>query len=528
MMVGDRFIYGAEVVTNRGLVHAGTPSQLVELGKQLLSDPSISWISITDNPGGNPMLPPDWLARNLLEEKERIVLHFTCKDLSRNGLESAAWKYASEGYNNVLAMTGDYPIAGYQGTSHPVFDLDSVGLITLLDAMNKGLTVPGRRGQMETLPQTDFFIGCVVSPFKRYERELMPQYFKLLRKISCGAHYVITQLGYDMRKFYEIKLWLAKHGIDIPIVGYVYLLNKVVAGMFNRGEIPGCVVSDELLELCKKYGGGEDKGRSFFRELAAKQLAVFKGMGFSAGYIGGIHKAEGFSKVIEIAESFGENDWKDFAKEIQYPRAGEFYLFEQDPETGLGDADRINQEYLASLNKPPRSKEVTLGYRMSRLVHKKFFTPQNGYFQLMTRIYTRLDKKPDGLISNALHALEKMSKFVMYGCKDCGDCSLPDCAYMCPNASCSKCARNGPCGGSNDGRCELDDKECIWARAYERLKYYGESEEMLSGPTVYYNAALKNTSAWANTYLGRDHFGVQKNKAAQEQAGQEGEKSNGH
>ena len=40
--------------------------------------------------------------------------------------------------------------------------------------MNNGLVVPGRRGNLETLPKTDFFIGCVVSPFKRYERELMP------------------------------------------------------------------------------------------------------------------------------------------------------------------------------------------------------------------------------------------------------------------------------------------------------------------------------------------------------------------
>jgi methylenetetrahydrofolate reductase (NADPH) len=69
--------------------------------------------------------------------------------------------------------------------------------------------------------------------------------------------------------------------------------------------------------------------------------------------------------------------------------------------------------------------------------------------------------------------------------------------------------RNGPCGGSNDGRCELDDKECIWAKAYERLKYYRESEHMLEGPTIYYNAGLKGTSAWANTYLDRDHLAAQ-------------------
>ncbi len=93
----------------------------------------------------------------------------------------------------------------------------------------------------------------------------------------------------------------------------------------------------------------------------------------------------------------------------------------------------------------------------------------------------------------------------MYGCEDCGDCSLPDTAYLCPRAACSKTGRNGPCGGSSDGRCELDDKDCLWARAYDRLKYYGESQDMLDGPAVFANAALADTSSWANMFRGRDH-----------------------
>ena len=114
-------------------------------------------------------------------------MHLTCKDANRSGLESAAWRYASEGFDNILAITGDYPTGGFGGPAAPVFDLDSVGLIAMLRAMNDGLNIPGRRGNVETLPKTNFFIGCVVSPFKRYERELMPQYFKLVRKLAAGA-----------------------------------------------------------------------------------------------------------------------------------------------------------------------------------------------------------------------------------------------------------------------------------------------------------------------------------------------------
>ncbi len=504
-LAGEKFIIGAEVVTTRGYPQHEQAIPSVDLARALLEDERIGWISITDSPGGTPMLPPDWLAGFFPEQRERIVVHLTCKDLNRNALEAYAWRLAAEGIRNILALTGDYPTAGFGGAPQPVFDLDSVGLIYLLSAMNRGLEVPGRGGKKQTLPPTDFYIGCAVSPFKRTERELVPQYFKLVRKIAAGARWVITQLGYDMRKFHEVKLFLEARGIrDVPVVGNVYVLTKGVARLFHQGKLPGCVVSDELWELCNKYGSGPDKGREFFRELAAKQLAVFKGLGFQAGYLGGLAKPEDFFDIIERAERFGENDWRDFLREIRFSLPDEFFFFEHDPETGLSSSDRINPVYLESKKRPARSREVTWSYRLSRWVHRIAFTRNKGLWNLLKRLYARWDKKP-GLAAKAMYSLEKTSKFFMYGCRDCGDCSLPDCAYLCPKRWCSKCARNGPCGGSHDGICELDDKPCFWARVYERLKAYGEEEEMLTGEPVLYNAQLMYTSAWANTYLDRDH-----------------------
>jgi methylenetetrahydrofolate reductase (NADPH) len=504
LLNSGRFGYGAEVVTTRGLEPVDPPGNLASFAKDLLADPRIGWISITDNPGGGPMLPPDWLAGLVADRRQRVVLHLTCKDLNRSGLEAAAWRYASEGFNNILAITGDYPTGGFRGVAEPVFDFDSVGLITLLQAMNGGLEVLGRGGKPETLAKTDFFIGCAVSPFKRHERELVPQYYKLARKIAAGARWVIPQLGYDMRKFNEVKLFLEARGIDVPVIGNVYLLTKGVAKLFNSGKLAGCVVSDKLLERIEKYAAGPDKGKKFCQELAAKQLAVFKGLGFAAGYLGGIHKADGFGPIIDLAESYKPNDWRDFVHEIQFSQPDEFFLFEHDLGSGLGDSRRINREYLDSIRHPSKSKEVTLNYKLSRKVHRWAFTRDKALYPLLKRIYARWDKKP-GFLSRMAYRIERASKLVMYGCQDCGDCSLPDCAYLCPKKWCSKCGRNGPCGGSADGRCELDDKECFWARIYERLKYYGESKTMLERPVTLYNASLKETSSWANTFLDRDH-----------------------
>ena len=76
---------------------------------------------------------------------------------------------------------------------------------------------------------------------------------------------------------------------------------------------------------------------------------------------------------------------------------------------------------------------------------------------------------------------------------------------MCPESQCAKNQRNGPCGGTRDGICEVYDSECIWSQAYERLKAYGEEDDMLNTPVVVKDNALARTSAWANALLGRDH-----------------------
>ena len=95
MMGAGRFFYGAELVTTRGIPEPNQRPKLVELGEALAADPRIAWVSITDNPGGNPMLPADWIANILKPRGTQLVIHLTCKDLNRNGIESAAWRYAA-------------------------------------------------------------------------------------------------------------------------------------------------------------------------------------------------------------------------------------------------------------------------------------------------------------------------------------------------------------------------------------------------------------------------------------------------
>ena len=72
ILSSGQFHYGAEVVSSRGLEPIEPPGNLASFARDLLADPRIGWISLTDNPGGGPMLPPDWLAGLVREQRGRV------------------------------------------------------------------------------------------------------------------------------------------------------------------------------------------------------------------------------------------------------------------------------------------------------------------------------------------------------------------------------------------------------------------------------------------------------------------------
>ena len=62
-------------------------------------------------------------------------------------------------------------------------------------------------------------------------------------------------------------------------------------------------------------------------------------------------------------------------------------------------------------------------------------------------------------------------------CQACGDCALDYTGGICPVTACAKSLLNGPCGGTKDGKCEVDpEKDCGWQLIYERLKKIGRLE----------------------------------------------------
>ena len=64
-------------------------------------------------------------------------------------------------------------------------------------------------------------------------------------------------------------------------------------------------------------------------------------------------------------------------------------------------------------------------------------------------------------------------------CDQCGHCVLGYTAGVCPITACHKGLLNGPCGGTNNGKCEIDkEKDCAWTLIYRRLEEQGRLDLM--------------------------------------------------
>jgi len=67
----------------------------------------------------------------------------------------------------------------------------------------------------------------------------------------------------------------------------------------------------------------------------------------------------------------------------------------------------------------------------------------------------------------------------MEQCQECGQCILNETGGICPVTKCAKSLLNGPCGGSENGKCEVDpNRDCAWVLIYHRMAALGELDRL--------------------------------------------------
>jgi methylenetetrahydrofolate reductase (NADPH) len=486
----DHFVVTLELVPGREAFGRAVDT-VMGIARDAFADGRVSAVSITDNPGGNPSLSPDVLGHNIFEIGMDVIVHFTCRDANRVGMESRALQLAMMGMKNILALNGDYSGKGFGGQGAPVFDIDSVQLQIMLGLLSERINASG--------DPDGFFSGCAVSPFKQTEGECFAQYAKLCRKVAAGAQFVITQLGYDARKFQELIQIQKVLGMALPTLGSVYLLNPKVAGIINAGKVPGAVVTDPLLKRVQNEWSDSASGRRAAVERSARLASVLKGLGYSGIHIGGIHRS--FETVGLILDRMAaiQDQWREFLPEFDFPQPGGFYAFSHRFEVEAGPP-------AFGLDPPAPSLLERLRYSVLKRVHDTFFDQRHP----LGPTYRGFSRLVDALPGNRLlmDLVEHLPKRIVLGCIKCGDCAIQHVGFLCPESQCPKHIRNGACGGSRNGCCEVfPDRPCVWTRAYRRLASAGHTRHMIEGCVPPRMWELNQTSSWLNFHLQRDHQG---------------------
>jgi len=469
--------------------------RILDFAKQAKEDGRIKALSITDNPGGHPALAPGALGLDIKAIGLEPLIHFSLKDKNRNMAESQLFECHHNGLTSLLVLGGDYPRYGFHGQAMPVFDLDSPQLLILISLLRHEMvlekSVPG--GGMQ-LPPMDFLAGCVVSPFKKTEAEQKLQYAKLERKIATGAHFIITQLGYDMDKFQELLNFCRDATISVPLIANVFIPNLAVAKIMYEKKVPGVIFPRLLLEAMDheaKQSINKEEARLI---RGAKMISCLKGIGYDGIHLGG--NGLNFDKVsfvLDQAEQF-ESNWKEHLEEINYPIPNTWYMY--------------------SNNKEKSKKQLSLSFTINELIHNTLFDTGGLFYSLFKRISLFCSRRKT--LYRLYVTIEHFIKKMLFGCRMCGDCTLAESGYLCPQSGCPKRMINGPCGGSINGYCEVypNQKICFWVRVYKKLPntdYESLKKCPLLPPKNWF---LAESSSWINYYSGKDHHEIDNKPAS--------------
>lgn len=492
-------------------------------------------VTLPQSPGGVANIEPAGViaafqGKGLLDGLD-VVPHVTCKDMNADAIVSSLMSLRKMGIESVLALTGDKPVKSFG-----VFEIEALNLLRLIQKINHDAILAAKPQSLGEVRR--FFAGAAVSPFKYTEPSQMQQYYKMEKKIACGAEFLITQVGWDWKKSLELFRYLkevfppqegrsgdlidpAVNGVNpvnkvpqlqrevcrsqrgpdspfsdasrIPVIGNVYLLSTLTPAprLMHDGKLPGCFVSDELLAKIQSERVDDHI------ERAAQQVAMYKGLGAAGVDVGGVPNFEIFSKILQRAAEIGSN-WEQFKDNLCWPAKDPFYLYDD-----------------AGARVPLITPYADFHKRFFDFAHWAMLDPKHFGFHAFKKTLSVLGADAgEGAIYKLFNSAEKGFKYLMFDCEECGDCFLPENFGLCTMGGCEKGLDNAPCGDATaDGHCGNNlERICTGERIYEAAA--SEDTQTVEGKgrqrlrtTINKprNPALRHTSSIINYLFAKDH-----------------------
>lgn len=361
--------------------------------------------------------------------RDKHVLFVSGKNSTLESIKDTIERCKASGFPNIVAVTGEGVSGETVKEAAKRHYVDSVHTLNLIQSM-----------------PPFFYPGCVVSPFKYTVSDIFPQYYKFMKKLKQGANFLISQSGWDMMKYQELRWYLEMREAHLPTVARLTLLTPESVENIYAGKSPGMHVSADLYKILNKEAryGSKQFASAQWRRIQI-QAAGCRLLGYSGLQISGINRPEHVStvcnKIIEAIREFSSfEDWKQtylshLARAEMAPYPHRFYIFNNlftclYPQTPIMNSPRL----------PAGNVFERLKFKLCHLLFSK---------------------------ANRHHPGEhKLSKKILAGCKGCSYCRLPMTHYICPK-TCPKGLANGPCGGTqSNGNCEFEKKECIHGKRF--------------------------------------------------------------
>jgi methylenetetrahydrofolate reductase (NADPH) len=196
------------------------------------------------------------------------IYQLTCRDRNRIALQSDLLSAAVLGIQNCVALTGDLPSSGDHPEAKPVYDLDSVQLLSVIKGLNAGKDMNGN----ELKGKTDFFYGAVVNPGADTEASYELQILKMEKKVAAGAMFFQTQAIYDVKAFEKFVKRVEQY--KVPILAGVIPLKSAGMAKFMNKSVAGISVPQSMIDRISK---AEDKSKTGV-EMCAELIKELKGM----------------------------------------------------------------------------------------------------------------------------------------------------------------------------------------------------------------------------------------------------------
>src|SRR5687767_2760734 len=218
-------------------------SSILENAKQLVG--RVHGVNETDNTAAVMRAGSLPVCRLLYELGHDPVMQLTCRDRNRAGIQSDLLGAHLLGIRNILCLTGDYPTVGDHKDAKPVYDLDSVQVMQLVQGLNNGRDLAGNKLD----GSTEYMIGAAVTP---EADPLGPMLAKFETKVKAGAQFFQTQAIYHPEQFESFMQAIRQ--FKVKVLPGVLLLRSAKMAEFMNANIPGISVPAEMIEELRQAG----------------------------------------------------------------------------------------------------------------------------------------------------------------------------------------------------------------------------------------------------------------------------------